>query len=298
MRTNHIITSTIILLTTVISNYAFSQNIVFTYDANGNMTSKQVNGTQPITETSGDTLVCEGSIANISVKGADSYQWLIGGTNSSIAVLADTPKTYTVVGFNASKTCTDTVHHFLNVLPVPDNDTIAGDTMVCANTIDTFMVADLQGSVYKWTITNGTLVNNNDTSVAYVQWGANTGQGVVEVYQVLHNGACTTGTAYKYVTIANCPNSISGIDNNSTLKVYPNPANHGVYVEFTAHEKGKCHLSIIDIQGREVHRQSIGKVNDFRTFLPDKYFKTSGTYTIKIFTNENTISRKVIYNKN
>jgi len=277
--------------------YACFQTITFNYDASGNLISKTVNGTKPAVKTSGDTLVCQCAIAKISSSGANTYQWSIGGTGNSISVIADSPRKYSVIGTNI-KGCKDTAYHFLNVVLLPANDTIYGDTLAFINTKDTFSAPYHAGSSYKWLVTNGTLLTATDTNVVEVLWGSATGIGTVEAYQTVNNGMCKTPSVFKNVRLIDFPTSVQSNDKIGLLKVYPNPAQNGVQIDFVPIYLDDYSLSIYSADGRNIYKEQLTKNNSYRIYLSDKIFLISGEYQIHIISKAGQVSAKLTYIKN
>lgn len=285
----------VILFCILISDVTHAQTINFTYDANGNCTSKQINGTQPIVSVSGDTIACKGAIAKFTASGAGNYSWDIGGSGSTVSVIADTSKYYTVIGTNPSG-CADTVRHFLNVVAVPVSSPISGDTIATINSTDTFVAQFHPGSTYVWNVTGGQITGGNAKDTIIVQWGNIKGKGVVELYETVNN-KCKGLSVFKNVDIQDYPVSVSNTNSVSELKVYPNPASRGVYVDFTAIGKSDFVLIVTSVDGKVVYKQQLKSVQSQKVFIEDKYFGVSGTYTITLSSANGIVSEKVVYSK-
>lgn len=277
--------------------YISAQTISLNYDANGNCTSKRINGTQPYVKVAGDTVVCKGAIAKFTATGADSYVWSIGGSSSAVSVIADTTRTYTVVGTNSVSSCKDTVYHLLRVISAPDSNAIWGDTVATIYSIDTFNAPVFAGSNYHWTVTNGTISGGNSTPQIIVQWGGNVGKGVVELYQSVNNQQCNGKTVFHNVNIKDYPASIETLNVLGILRVYPNPANAGANVLFTPTRIGECQIIVSGVDGRIIYRTNLGAQASYSIFLEDSLFLSSGTYSIKIISEKGQVSEKLVYIK-
>lgn len=273
-----------------------AQTITFTYDANGHCTSKQINGTQPIVSITGDTIACKGAIAKFTASGAGSYSWDIGGSGSTVSVIADTSKYYTLIGMNPSG-CADTVKHYLSVVTVPVSSPIAGDTIATINSTDTFVAQYHLGSTYVWNVTGGQVTGGNGKDTIIVQWGNAKGKGIVELYETVNNNQCKGLSVFKNVDILGYPTSLSHVNSVGELNVYPNPAIRGVYVDFTVKEKSNVVLLVTSVDGKVVYKQQFKDIRSRKVFIEDRYFSVSGTYTITLSSSGDMLTEKVVYSK-
>lgn len=278
-------------------HYPSAQVITFTYDANGNCTSKRINGTQPMLQITGDTVMCKGAIAKFTATGADGYAWDIGGTSSVVSVVADTTRSYVVVGTNNASGCKDTVYHLLKVIAAPDSNAIWGDTVTQINSTDTFRAPVFTGSDYQWTVSGGNIVSGNNTPEIIVQWGNLPGLGVVELYQSVGVQQCKGKTVFHNVNIKDYPQSIEKLATIGDLKVFPNPSSSGINIAFIPAEKSKCELLVISADGKVIYSDVARQQTKYSQYLEDRVFPSSGTYTIRIISNTGELSEKLVYIK-
>ena len=277
-------------------NESSGQTITFTYDANGNCTSKQINGTKPNVLITGDTLVCHGAVAKFTASGATNYQWDIGSSNNAISIIADTSKFYSVIGYSQNG-CADTAKHFLTVVPVPKTDSIIGDTLAAVNSLDTFWAQQYHpGSTYFWSVTKGAILSGNGTDTVTMQWGTSPGKGIVEVYETVQNNLCKGIPVSKTVNLV-YPVTVKDVHAAGILKVYPNPTSNGVHIEFTAPQKDDFILSVTSVDGRVVYRRALPNTDNSKLFIEDDVFKVSGVYTVTIRSATSEIFEKVVYSK-
>lgn len=274
-----------------------AQTITFIYDANGNCTSKRINGTQPLVQVIGDTVMCRGAIAKFTATGADGYAWDIGGTSSVVSVVADTTRSYVVVGTNNASGCKDTVYHSLKVIAVPDSNAIWGDTVAQINGTDTFRAPVFAGSDYHWTVTGGNIISGNNTPEIIVQWGNIPGVGIVELYQSVGVQQCKGKTVFHNVNIKDYPQSIEKLVSIGDLKVFPNPSTNGVNIQFTPAEKSRCEIQVISADGKIIYKDASRPQIKHSQYIEDRVFLSSGTYTIKVISNAGELSEKLVYIK-
>lgn len=292
---------TIILVATLVAYSTvttLAQTITFTYDANGNCTSKRINGTQPLVRVTGDTVMCKGAIAKFTATGADGYLWDIGGTGSTVSIVADTTRSYVVVGTNNNSGCKDTVYHLLKVIAAPDSNAIWGDTVAQINSTDTFRAPFFSGSDYRWAVTGGNIISGNGTPEIEVQWGNLPGAGMVELYQSVGTQQCKGKTVFHNVNIKDYPQSIEKLAAIGDLKVFPNPSTNGVNIHFTPAEKSGCEIQVISADGKVIYKDATRPQTKYNHYLEDRVFPSSGIYTIKIISNTGELSEKLVYIKN
>ncbi len=167
-------------------------------DANGcvNVATKHVIvQTLPSVVIGGNTAICAGTHATLTVTGAISYTWSTGATTSSVSVSPPSSITYSVLGTDANG-CQGVA--FANVgvtasLPVIVN----GPSMLCAGSSATL---DATGAVtYTWS-TGATTSSVSVSPTAFT------------IYTVTGTDAAgCTGTAYKNITVvANPTLSVTG----------------------------------------------------------------------------------------
>ncbi len=89
----------------------------------------------------------------------------------------------------------------------------------------------------------------------------------------------------------------SGIDNNS-VAIYPNPSFNGkVNLQITSSNNQEVKLSLINMVGQEVYKQQLDVTVGSNSFSLDLNNNDNGIYFLKIYNNDNTLTRKIILNK-
>jgi hypothetical protein len=82
--------------------------------------------------------VCPDSSVILNAKGADTYIWRDGSTNSSIQVAPNSSSNYFVTGKNSSTNCTDTISKVIKVFSRPSLS-VFGSNKLCVNTSITLL---------------------------------------------------------------------------------------------------------------------------------------------------------------
>lgn len=97
------------------------------------------------------------------------------------------------------------------------------------------------------------------------------------------------------VPVEDSPNSITEITNTVLIGVYPNPVADELLAQFNLFKDEKLSVDVIDITGKQVYSQELGKVGAGLRYLKvDLSHLASGTYTFRIISDEGIVSRKVV----
>lgn len=84
---------------------------------------------------------------------------------------------------------------------------------------------------------------------------------------------------------------VKSLKEEDQIKVYPNPASDFVILENTSGRTQNYHLHVLDLQGREVFRNSIELTNSYRLDISSL---KEGAYLLKLLNGEKQITRMVI----
>lgn len=79
---------------------------------------------------------------------------------------------------------------------------------------------------------------------------------------------------------------------NSTINTYPNPFKNVFYVDIPANLQA-CNISITDLLGRTIYSSPISD-NSITPFKVDLELFSKGIYIVKVVTNKEVISEKII----
>lgn len=121
----------------------------------------------PVLHISADTSICSGSIANLSVVGANLYQWspsptFSSATDSLIRVSPSNTTTYTVTGTGMNG-CTVSSSVRVSVIPLPALQTITGDTLCEGQSVT---LTATGATSYSWQPSGGLNAVNGSTVIA------------------------------------------------------------------------------------------------------------------------------------
>ncbi len=177
----------------------------------------------------------------------------------------------------------------IQVDPAP-TPAISGLSLVCNDEIADYTTQDITGSSYVWNVTGGTIIGGAGTYQVTVQWGS-PGTGILTVSETnLYN--CTSLSDEFEVTIDNC--SGIGDSNNDFVKIFPNPANNYLNVEFGTVAGGKCRLNILNILGHIIYSDHNISLKSHQSIQINIKDYPEGIYIIRIQTDHNFIYQEKI----
>ena len=245
-------------------------------DNEGTQITKNFTVTQPTTLTSSistqTNVSCNGGSngsATVSVSGRTAgytYAWSpSGGLAATVSGLSPGTYTCTITDANA---CTKT--QSVNITqPAPGNSNVTQSAGI--------LTASQTGATYQWYKCPNTLLTGA-TNQTYTP----TATGDYKV-TVTVGGCSITSTCVTVTTLGTDSFTI-----NSGLKIYPNPTNSNVTVEFANLTNAK--LQVIDINGKVLMTQSLNETNNNinTNGLP------AGMYMFKISSAEGSTTSKVV----
>ncbi|HRI34280.1 MAG TPA: hypothetical protein PLD02_11045 [Saprospiraceae bacterium] len=82
----------------------------------------------------GNSLLCAGSVASLSVNGANTYTWSNLVTGSVINVSPNNTSTYSAIGTNTATGCVSNANYTLQVIPLP-TVSIIGSSLICSGQV-------------------------------------------------------------------------------------------------------------------------------------------------------------------
>lgn len=283
---------TIILL---FSFYAtFAQNIILTYDQNGNRITKQINGTLPVVNVTGDTTGCVGDILSLTANSTISnttYNWSIGSFNTTIAILADSSQYISVIGTSPIG-CKDTSFTHVVVDVPPLTTFLIGnpvqDSTVCQGSKLSYKVSKHIGSQYNWEVTaaNGVFESGQGTDSVRINW-YRAGTATLKVTETSAYG-CIGQTISKTINVAIC----TGVNNNQNelFQAYYNSLSGNIEIMFTQQLSQEYKLVVSDVSGQEIVKTAIN--TNFLAIPVGKSVASAGAYFVSLYNNNQLLFTK------
>lgn len=240
-----------------------------------------VSGSLPVVNIAGNTLLCPGQSTTLTADGNFSnYSWSNGSTGNSITV--NQAGEYSVVVTN-SNGCSGIDVAFVNTLALPVAD--FNFSVFNTNTINFSVVNHQAGQTYSWNFGNGNTSNSGNANASQT-YNSN---GSYQVRLIVQN-ACGRDTIIKTVSIIGLGTADEMAE--SQLKVYPNPVNHLLNIEFPEGENGiESRIRIMNILGEIIMEQNIAGKSIMQ--FPFEHYP-QGTYFIQLFTDRKNITKKII----
>ncbi|MEN8224129.1 MAG: T9SS type A sorting domain-containing protein [Bacteroidota bacterium] len=169
----------------------------------------------------------------------------------------------------------------VNEAPAPE---ISGLTVVCEDDVTDYSTIENPGNTYAWVVEGGSITAGAGTNQITVQWGSY-GMGYVRVLE--NNGTCVDSTENYVVQIDECP----GIDEMavSEVRLYPNPANTTITIEFQGGNEKEYELNVWNIHGKLMESAMITTGQDHLDLNVSDY--SAGTYFIEMKNQSKTYSK-------
>ncbi|TNE79687.1 MAG: T9SS type A sorting domain-containing protein [Bacteroidetes bacterium] len=182
-----------------------------------------------------DQAHCPGDSAFLLAAGADSFAWYDLGTNTLVSnteqyrYLVNQSKDWLVEGFKSEFglhcSYTDTIQ--VQAYPITQLTTILGDTTPSDQVLNHNYGIDPTGQVsFQWTVTNGSIVSGQGTSLITVNWDR-VAQGKVSV-RVWSANACEQEISQDISIVLTSSQRLR----DQGVKVFPNPSHGDLLVQF------------------------------------------------------------------
>jgi len=219
-----------------------------------------------------DTTVCGCILLNAYTSGATSYQWCSGGSNYTIKNVCVTGMYCVSVG-NGVCTASDTINITVLQLPIVN---LGNDTTITASII---LTAGNTGSSFSWNTGATTQTITVNTSGIY--------------YVTVTN---TLGCSFTDTIHITAPVGINNFSGKQDFKIYPNPNNGTMQLEYYISEGTSGEFLLYDMTGRKV----------MKTILKGGYNQITisngnlldGIYLVQLISNNKIIAQnKLIINR-
>jgi len=236
--------------------------------------------------------ICGASNVNyaLATNDANSYSWTFpagsvvnsGGASNSVNVTFPVgmigPQTIIVTAYYNCGNATSSI--VVNGAPAVPSVTPA---TICVNSDELYFASSAGADSYNWITTGSTYeecTNGvNFCSQYYVVWG---GGGTLSVTAT---NTCGTSAPFSFGT--NC--RISGGGNMDT-KVYPNPTDGNLTIEFSSYEGGQFNLTVTDLEGRSILIKDLNAISGLNQHSIDLGFVNPGLYVLYLRNESGAIS--------
>jgi len=191
---------------------------------------------------SADTSICAGDTITLMVSGGTKLLWSTGDTGSSVSVSPGATTVYSVY-INDTSGCwelaTSEVTVYQNVQSgfwVDPNKSF--DSVLFVNT-------SLEATNYFWDFDDTINGTSNEKSPEHLY----SSPGTKNVMLVASN-PCSVDTFYLTIAVTGVE-SLPGFNNLTGFKVYPNPGNEFMWVNYQLNNNSAAELSVVDLYGRK-----------------------------------------------
>jgi hypothetical protein len=232
----------------------------------------------PAPVVSGDREICLGNNVELTASGGAVYVWNETDTSATFTASPTSNTSYQLQVIDANE-CAASVNITVSVNEIYNSNIVGLDENYCSRNTAIFLEAYPSGGLFFGTGVSGNLFNPNEA-----------GEGVHTIIYIFTdvNGCISADTADVNVIV--CP----GIDENNfnaTLKVYPNPFNETIIVEWKRDAENILSVALFDITGKEISRKQFHTRGNIQ-------FETSGVpagnYVLQIQTDVGIYKVKVV----
>jgi hypothetical protein len=269
---------------TVTSSGSYTVTVTDNNNCSATSTATVVNVSSAPTPTinASATAACSGETVTLTASTADSYLWSNNATTQAIQVTATGNFTVTTTNSNA---CNGVGASAPTAVTFTATPTAAGSFTVNGNVV-TFSNSSTGATSYSWDFGDFT----NSSASAPVHAFAANGSYTVELTAI--NGNCTDTQSFT-VAITVSLEELAGVEN---INVYPNPATESFVVAFDNQNNQVVTIEMIDQMGRTIQSNTIEQsgvqVSEFNTMNV-----SNGMYSIRISSNGNALTKRMVVNK-
>lgn len=214
--------------------------------------------------TSAKNTVCSGSPIQLMANGAQNYTWGNGSNAQSITANPTSATVYSVIGVGANG-CSKMATFPVNVNQLPTVSVTSDRTDICRGESETLTGGG--ATTYQWM--------SNTIFLAAPQVVVTPNATTTYTVVGTDNNGCSNSTNYQ-LSVSECLgiNSISYA--NGGIKLYPNPTNSSVNIEFATGDKKQ--VVVTDLTGRVIFDSAVTKMN----VSIDLTAYASGVYYVKV----------------
>lgn len=224
---------------------------------------------------SGDTAICDGQTASISVSGAESVLWWNENTNETITVSPDATTWYVLEGVD-SLSCSATDSVLLTVYPTPSPELFLVEDTLCQTDANMGLTGMPGGGYFSGTGVFGA-----------VFLPAVAGPGFHTLFYNLTNSFGCGANDSAVVLVEACV-GIEELSENNHFSMYPNPGDGMLNIDLKQTEKAI--FTVFNLQGERVSQGTlIAGINtvDLSAF-------SNGVYTIQVMNKTRVTTERYV----
>jgi Zn-dependent metalloprotease len=276
------------------SNPVASPTSTTTYQVTGksgngcNVTKEvKVNVSQkPSADAGSDQSICEGEKVALNASVGGSYSWSPNSTLSCSECTNPVASPATTTTYQLTTTnqagCSNKDEVTVNVKASPDPE--AGqDRSICEG--DTILLNATGGDSYTWRPVKGLSCANCQSP------DASPGQTITYYVTAKKNNGCEAKDSLK-VTVDRC----TGIADRSAtdkLKIYPNPTEAELQVEYQGSNTGPTRLQIVNTAGQQVIERKLSDTGGQLSQTLNLQSLSAGVYTLMVVTEDQVQERRI-----
>ncbi|MFN9595254.1 MAG: T9SS type A sorting domain-containing protein, partial [Bacteroidota bacterium] len=235
--------------------------------------------------------ICNASNVNYSLgtSNANSYNWIV-----TAGVTISVPSNLNAVNLNFGAGFTGgtiTVEAFYDCGSATSSITVDGapdapsltPAVICPEASELYTASSTGATSYNWTLSGddySACTNPPTSSQYFVIWSVSGG-----TLSVTATNSCGTSSATA-ISGSSCRNEVGGFDS----KVYPNPTNGKLFVEFRALVAGEHNIFVTDLSGRIVFTTAIDANVGTNLQEIDLSGANAGLYMVHVKDPKGTIS--------
>ena len=276
------------------SNPVASPTSTTTYQVTGksgngcNVTKEvKVNVNQkPSADAGSDQSICEGEKVALNASVGGSYSWSPNSTLSCSECTNPVASPATTTTYQLTTTnqagCSNKDEVTVNVKASPDPE--AGqDRSICEG--DTILLNATGGDSYTWRPVKGLSCANCQSP------DASPGQTITYYVTAKKNNGCEAKDSLK-VTVDRCT-GIADRGATDKLKVYPNPTEAELQVEYQGSNTGPTRLQIVNTAGQQVIERELSATGGQLSQTLNLQALSAGVYTLMVVTEDQVQERRI-----
>ena len=225
--------------------------------------------------------------SNTDITTCDSYNW--NGNTYSVS------GAYTFSTTNSAG-CDSTATLNLTITPNTNTCNIIGEGQVNTLSTETYVVTQILGSTFNWSLGNnsGNILSGQSTNVVDVIWGTSPVSDVLYCVEIDSNG-CVGDTCMLNVVINNT--TLLSEIHLDELSVYPNPSHGEFNIDINSISRQNIDIQIHNLLGEVIYSESLKDIIGSHKQIIDLSQYANAMYILQINTDKGKLKRKLIVEK-